>query len=177
MTAAPSRILLVGLMGAGKSSVGRALAEARGIPYLDNDTLVAAHAGSAKEALLQSQGLSGFHRIEAAIALELIGREGTFVGALPASAALNVVVREALAQRGPDLRIVWLRASLDTLADRLARDPSGRPFLALHPPGAPAPLAPPRETAYQALADITVDVDGRTPEAIASEIEAALGRR
>ena len=177
MSEAGARILLVGLMGSGKSSVGAALAEARGIPYLDNDTLVAGQAGSALAALLEAEGLAAFHRVEAAIALELIGRPGTFVGALPASAVLDAGVREALERRGPELQVVWLRASLDTLVERLTRTPSGRPFIELDPRGALVQLAPEREAAYAALADITVDVGDRSPEELAADIEAALRRR
>lgn len=174
MTATPSRILLVGLMGAGKSSVGARLAEAREIPYLDNDALVAARAGSAKAALLEARGLPAFHRIEADIALELIGRGGAFVGSLPASSVLNPAVREALERRGPELQVVWLRASLDTLAARLMQTPAGRPFLAHDARAALNELAPPREAAYAALADVIVDVDGKSPDIVATDIEAAL---
>lgn len=177
MSEGTSRILLLGLMGSGKSSVGAALAEARGVPYLDNDTLVASRAGSALAALLEAEGVSAFHRVEAAIALELIGRTGTFVGALPASAVLNPAVREALERRGPELKLVWLRASLDTLVARLTRSPSGRPFIELDPRGALVQLAPEREAAYAALADLTVDVDDRSPGQIAADIETALRRR
>lgn len=168
------RVLLLGLMGVGKTRVGEALGMQRDWPYLDNDVEVARRAGLSKAALVEVRGEGALREAESALVLELLEREGPFVAGLPAGAVLDAQVQQALAAHGPDVKLVWLRASTDTLVARLSADPQGRPWLDPELHAALSRMALPREVLYRSLADVIIDVEGATPEVLAARISEAL---
>lgn len=169
------RVLLLGLMGVGKTRVGEALAARLEWPYLDNDTEVTRRVGLSKAALVEVRGEGALREAESAVVLEFLAREGPFVAGLPAGAVLDAQVQQALAAHPADVKLVWLRASTDTLVARLSADPQGRPWLAPGLHAALSKMALPREELYRTLADLVIDVEGATPEALAARIVEALG--
>jgi len=163
------RVLLVGLMGAGKTSVGTALAARLGWPWLDNDDLVAQAQGASKQTLAALVGVSALHAGEVAalqVALTrrppLVAGVAGFAPTVPAAAGLMAAASGTL--------VVWLRADVDTLAARLRADPQDRPLLGADPAVALRRLAVDREPAYSAVADLVLDVAGHTPEELAARI-------
>ncbi|MCA9531836.1 MAG: 3-dehydroquinate synthase [Myxococcales bacterium] len=120
------RVFLSGPMGAGKSSVGRRLAERRGVPFVDLDAEIARAAGTSIEALFRREGERGFRRREREAALGL--REGACVVALGGGAVLDPVVRHACVDTGA---LITLMASPAELARRVGAQDGGasRPLL------------------------------------------------
>jgi shikimate kinase len=159
------RILLVGMMGAGKSTVGHALARQLSWPYYDNDELLRRATGIDTRVLQERAGVGALRRAESA-ALSIALQEGT---PLVASVAGGVVVDPLDRQR---LRsggfVVWLRAELATLDARVAG--TDRPWLGAHPAEAMRELYAGREDLYRSFADLIVDVDRRDVDDVADEI-------
>jgi shikimate kinase/AcrR family transcriptional regulator len=166
------RILLVGMMGAGKTTIGRQLAALTGWPMVDNDELVRRLTGREPRAIDAEDGEDALHDAEAA-ALQ---------GALDLPPPLIVGVAGAMVDR-PDLRetlrqaghVVWLRARPETLRARIGSG-AGRRREARDVTWLAARAAE-REALYEATADQVIDVDEAAPGQVAAEILAALGAR
>jgi len=170
---APTRLLLVGMMGAGKTTVGLALAKATGWPYVDNDALVAELAGAATPDLQATAGGDALHVLEAVVVDRILAMQPPLVAGVPGSAIVSEQLREHL--RGGGV-VVWLRARIGTLAGRIG-DGSTRPFFAGHDVTATLTrLYEGREPLYAASAHLVVDVDDLAPEAVADRIVASLPR-
>jgi shikimate kinase len=162
--------VLVGMMGRGKSSVGQALAVRTGWPYVDNDDLLDRIAGQTPKQILAERGEEALRRAESgALALGLETPAPSIIGAA-AGTILEPANREALRHGG---QVVWLRASVETLTERSI----GAPHRAWLDEGGPAWI---RETVaersplYESVADLTLDVDGRSPDELARAIERGL---
>ena len=163
------RVLLVGMMGAGKTTVGHALSCSLGWPYFDNDALLARAVGKDTRRVQLEDGERALRRAESA-ALDVALTEG---GPLIAGVAAGIVLDPLDAQR---LRaggfVVWLRANLSTLALRVAG--TDRPWLGDHPLQALEKLNAGRDVLYESVASLVVDVDELPPDLIAERIAAAL---
>ena len=153
--ASVERVLLVGMMGAGKSTVGKALASALGWRYVDSDEQVQKATGRTVPEIFAEDGEAAF-RAEERQALEAAtASPDPVVVGVAGGAVLDADNRAAIGGAG---FVVWLRAGLDTLARRVGEG-DGRPLLGDDPAEALARLYPAREPLYAALADLTVDVD------------------
>lgn len=117
-------IVLVGLMGAGKTSVGRKLAAQLEIPFVDADQEIEAAAGCTIEDFFELYGEPAFREGEEKVILRLLNG-GPQVLATGGGAFMSESIRKAIAETGIS---VWLRADLDTLAKRTGRR-GGRPLL------------------------------------------------
>jgi shikimate kinase len=170
-TGRPERLLLVGMMGSGKTTVGRIAADRLGWPHLDSDVEVEAATGRSVPEIFATDGEPAF-RAEETAALERALARGPAVVSVAGGAVLDAHNRE-LIQRGGT--VVWLRAKVDTLATRVG-DGIGRPLLEGGPRAALAELDAVRRGFYAALAEAVIDVDERTPEQVADAAIAALGR-
>jgi shikimate kinase len=161
-----TRVLLIGMMGAGKTTVGRLLAERTGWRYLDNDALLVATRGAGAAHLLAAGGVPALRAGESAVLSWLLAEPPPLV----ASVAAGVVEDPTDAQRlaGAGL-VVYLRARLETLGRRLAGD-AERPWLAGDPESALGRLYAGRDPVYRRAARIVVDVDGLSPGEVCDEI-------
>lgn len=117
-------IFLVGLMGAGKTTVGRTLAQRVGLRFIDSDHEIELEQGCTISTLFSRLGEAGFRDIEAGAIDALTQRDGVVL-ATGGGAVLRPENRKALHERGT---VVYLRASPDDLAHRLRHDRS-RPLL------------------------------------------------
>jgi shikimate kinase len=165
-----TRIVLLGMMGAGKTTVGRLLAGRLGVPYLDNDEAVRAMTGREPAEIRDTDGESALHELEsAALRWALDGPPPIVIG------AAGWIAEDPRAPRllGRDATVVWLRATPETLRARIGGGEGRRveatdlEWLTRHASG--------RAPAYAALADLVIDVDARTPEEVADAISASIG--
>ena len=165
---APS-VVLIGMMGSGKSTVGRALAGLTGWRYLDNDELVGIVSGRRAEDIDAHDGDVALHQVEAdALRLALSMPRPLVVGA----AAWVVEHQPSVELLRAQPAVIYLRAQPETLRSRIDQG-SGRRRDATDLAWLRARAAE-REAAYLALARVVIDTDGLEPTAIARRILEAL---
>lgn len=161
--------MLIGFMAAGKTAVGKALAERLGFEFVDTDALVEGAARSTVPRIFEALGEEGFRSLEREAVLRAAAREGRVI-ACGGGAILSVRNFGVLKGAGP---IVYLRTSVDELIARLGRG-ENRPLLRGDPAEAVPRLLAERAPAYETAAELIVDTDGRSPAAIAEEIAESL---
>ena len=168
--AEPTRIFLLGMMGAGKTTVGRELARRTGWPMLDNDDLVRGLTGREPRTIAVEDGEDALHDVEAAAFSEALGRPAPLVVSIAGAMVERPDIRDRLPRAG---HVVWLRARPETLRERIGRGADRRPE-AVDPAWLAARSAE-REPLFQAVADQVIDVDNADPEEVATTILDALG--
>ena len=174
MTAAPSfrvpkTIALVGLMGAGKSSIGRRLAQRLGLPFIDADSEIEAAADATVEEIFQRHGEAAFRDGERRVIARLLDSP-VHVLATGGGAFMDATTRTLIRARAVS---VWLRADIELMLARVGRR-SKRPLLKGGDPRAVLQQLIAQRYPIYAQADITVDsVDG-PPEATVERVMAAL---
>lgn len=169
----PARhVVLVGLMGSGKSTVGPRLARRLGRPFVDTDELVVAAAGRDVPGIFAAGGEAAFRDLERRAVADAMASPVALVVACGGGAVLDPANRRALRAGGT---VVWLRATPATLAARVGTG-EGRPLLAGGGPPAAVlgTLAEVRAGAYEAAAHVAVDTDGLDADAVVEEVAAAL---
>jgi shikimate kinase len=163
-------VVLVGMMGVGKSSIGRRLASRLGIPFVDADTEIEKAAGMSIPDIFTRHGEADFRSGEARVIARLLDT-GPQVLATGGGAFMSASTRDAIKTKGVS---VWLFAEFDVLMRRVAKRKNERPMLATDDPAETLrQLLKVREPVY-ATADITVQSREGPHEAIVSEIAAAL---
>lgn len=169
------RVLLVGMMGAGKSTVGRLLAERLGWRYADSDDEVERRSGRTVRELFEAGGEAAFRPLESDALAEALAADGPAVVSVAGGAVLDPQNRALLRRSGT---VVWLRASPATLARRVGStgSPDHRPLLAGDRGGAIARLDAERRPVYEDVSDLVVDVDDLDAVAVADQILGAVGR-
>jgi shikimate kinase len=159
--------VLVGLMGVGKTTVGKRCAERLDRPFVDTDELVVAAAGVPFAELWAVEGEPGFRARERVAVADAAASPVPLVIACGGGAVLDPDNRRVL--RGTGV-VVWLDAPPAILVSRLAGDDS-RPLLAGRDRAATLTrLDDVRAPAYQAAADVTVATDGRTIDEVAAAV-------
>jgi shikimate kinase len=165
-------VVLVGMMGAGKSSVGRRVALRLGIPFVDADTEIEKAAGMAITDIFAIRGEAEFRAGEARVILRLL-EGGPQVLATGGGAFINPDTRAAIAAKGIS---IWLKAEPDVLMKRIKRR-QDRPLLHTADPAATLrKLLEEREPVY-ALADLIVQSREVTHDRIVDEIVSAIAGR
>ncbi|HLI20157.1 MAG TPA: shikimate kinase [Stellaceae bacterium] len=168
---APKTVALVGLMGAGKSSIGRRLAQTLALPFTDADVEIENAAGASIEEIFARDGEAAFRNGERRVIARLLDAPPQIL-ATGGGAFMDPATRTLIRQRAIS---VWLRADLETLLTRVARR-NNRPLLKNGDPRAVlAKLMAERYPVY-AEADITVDTVDGPPEATLAKVMEALER-
>jgi shikimate kinase len=164
------RILLVGMMGAGKTTTGHLLAERLGWAYRDSDADVEAATGLTVPELFARDGEATFRRAEATVLAEACADPSPSIVSVAGGAVLSEDNRRLIASSGV---VVWLRARPDTLAARVGTG-IGRPLLGDDPAEAVVRLDAVRAPLYAELADVVLDVDQLDPVTVADRIIDAM---
>jgi shikimate kinase len=158
-------VVLVGFMGAGKTTVGRIMAERLGLPFVDSDVLIEQRQGRDIRDIFRTEGEPHFRQLEHDTVAGLV-RGPDAVIALGGGAVEHPRSRAVLR----DARVVYLRVSYDEAMARVKSD-EFRPML--HRPDLDE-VYQRRLSAYEDVSVLTVDTDGRRPDAVALEVLARL---
>lgn len=172
MTSPPGAhlISLVGMMGAGKTTVGRRLARRLGWSFVDADRELEQRLGVSIATIFEMEGEAGFRRRESELIEELTRRSSTVL-ATGGGAILDPVNRATLHQRG---HVIYLRASVGDLWHRLRRDTS-RPLLRTEDPRARIEaLVTARDPLYREAAHAVIDTGRQPVERVVDAIIARL---
>jgi shikimate kinase len=147
-----SNLFVIGPSGAGKTSIGRRLAEHYGLAFIDLDREIEAHIGVDVATIFEIEGEAGFRQREAALLAECSDGEDLLL-ATGAGAVLDADSRRHLRQRG---FVIWLQASVEQQLERLSRDKQ-RPLLAgVDRQQRLTAMAAVRDPLYRELADLVV---------------------
>src|SRR5579862_2416391 len=162
-------IVLVGLMGAGKTKIGKRLAARLNLPFFDSDEAIESAAGETIEEIFANRGEAMFRDGERRVIARLLDGP-VHVLATGGGAFRDPATRRVIAARGVS---VWLRADLDVLFARVSRR-TNRPLLKTPDPRAVLAELIDRRYPIYAEADVTVDSGDGPPDATASRAIAAL---
>lgn len=164
---AGKRVLLIGMMGSGKTTVGRELSARTSWPYVDNDDLLREQTGREPAEIRATEGEDVLHLAESDALDAALGLKPPTIVGVAAAAVVDPAAREALRDGG---HVVWLRARPETLFERISSGPAG---------GRREDAADldwlrkrnrEREMLYASVASQIVDVDHRSPSEVADEI-------
>jgi shikimate kinase len=158
------RLILVGMMGAGKTTTGRILADRLGWEYLDSDEQVMADTGRSVPELFAERGEAAFRTEEERVLAEALASDAPVVVSAAGGVVLSPANRELISRSGT---VVWLRADPAVLARRVG-DGTGRPLLDDDPATALADLYRVRRPLYQ-------EVGRLSPAAVADVVLARTG--
>lgn len=162
--AGPPHLVLVGLPGSGKSTVGRLLAAALGAPFIDFDEEIERREGLTVGQIFEQRGEEAFRELERAITRELAGRRGMVVS--PGGGWMADEVNVSLLR--PPARIIHLDVSVSTALSRLGPEIDRRPLLAGAAAGSRlASIAAARMPLYS-RADAVINTETLTPQQVAS---------
>lgn len=167
MIAADQHVVLVGLMGTGKTTVGRVLAERLRRPLLDSDLVIEARTGRTVRQIFSDDGEPAFRALETEVLLEALLSDTPSVIAAAGGVVLSERNRQAL--QAATAKVVWLRAEPENLVDRV-RTGVHRPALDDDPAGTLRRMHESREPLYREVADMIVSVDGRSVHEVAEAI-------
>ena len=160
-------IILMGFMGCGKTSTGKALSESRHIPLLDTDQMIEERAGKTISRIFEEEGEASFRDRETALLKELNEDPPECILSIGGGMPVREENRPLLKSLG---EIIYLTASDEELVRRLQGDAT-RPLLAGGDlPGRIASLKAAREDIYRSLADRIIATDGLSPEETAAGI-------
>ncbi|AXH95079.1 shikimate kinase [Ornithinimicrobium avium] len=163
--------VLVGPPGAGKTTVGRVLADRLGVPLHDTDAAVEELVGKPVADIFVQDGEAVFRGLERQEVLRALHEEEGVV-ALGGGAPVQEEIAEAL--RGGGLPVVFLDVTIADAAGRVGFDVS-RPLLLVNPRAAWTRLMNARRPVYEELATVQVQTGGRSPDEVADEVLALLG--
>lgn len=161
-------IVLIGMMGVGKSTVGKGISELTGMPFIDMDHLIEERMNMSIPEIFEKYGEAGFRRIESEVAVAISEYEGHVIST-GGGVMLNSGNVKALKRNGV---LIYLEASVDKLIENLRGSAEGRPLLSesdLHKKI--TRLLGEREDIYSGCSDYTIETDGKDVKAT---IEAIL---
>ena len=176
-------------MGCGKSSVGRRLSELLCCPFMDLDHVIEERAGRSIPEIFASEGEEAFRSMELDALKEIVGLPMYSRGYILALGGGTVMTAECAEIVHSDTLCIYLRASVETLLEHLSGQADNRPLLNTHDCHSErakrveesalrdriTDLMAKRSATYEKTAHIVIDTDGKSIEAIASEIISKLG--
>jgi shikimate kinase len=166
----PRHVVVVGLMGSGKTVVGRRLAARLGLPWRDSDREIEAATGLTVRELRDRDGVDAMHALEARHVLDALAAPQPSV--ISAAASTVEVPECRAAMTAPGVVVVWLRARPETLARRFKARDRHRPEYGVSPETFLAEQAASRDPLFASLVPVVVDVDRIRPaEVVARAIE------
>lgn len=164
-------IFLVGPMGAGKSTIGRHLADQLHLEFFDSDQEIERRTGADIAWIFDIEGEDGFRKREEGVINELTDKQG-IVLATGGGSVVNKSVRNRLSARGI---VVYLQTTIDKQVARTQRD-KRRPLLQNDDPESVLrDLADSRNPLYEEVADYVVDTDDQSARAVANQIIDKIG--
>ena len=166
-------IILIGFMGAGKTSLGKAVSKLLSVPFLDTDEMIVQSEGMSVNEIFATKGEEYFRSLETETIRGLAGREGGFVLSVGGGLPLRAENRPLLRSAGC---VVYLKVSIETLEKRLAND-TKRPLLQQGEGTLEEKIRrilTEREPLYLEAADVVIVNDNKSFSSTAHEI-AALG--
>ncbi|HEX6475242.1 MAG TPA: shikimate kinase [Candidatus Limnocylindria bacterium] len=162
----PDRVVLVGMMGCGKTTVGRLLSERLGRPFHDNDAMLRQLFDATPRELLAAGGEEAMHSAEQSVLRAALAMPPPSVLAAAGGTILDPEARAELADSG---MVVWLRVTGQTVHRRSAAG-AHRPWPDADRAGWIAQAVEARDGLYREVADLVLDADARTPQALADHI-------
>lgn len=164
-------LVLVGMMGSGKTTVGRAVAERLGRPFTDSDAEVEARCGRTVREIFQSDGEPAFRVLETEVLTEALARDDAPVIAAAGGVVLDGENRDRLVRSA---EVVWLTADPAVLAERAASG-DHRPLLGDDPEAALVRFDAERRPLYTEVATHIVDVGERSADDAVAEVLRLVG--
>ena len=171
LNSVPRTIVMVGLMGAGKSAIGRRIAQRLGLPFVDADAEIERAAGQTIEEIFATHGEAYFRDGERRVIARLLG-EPVHVLSTGGGAFMDPETRRLIAERGIS---VWLRAEIEVLLRRTSRR-SNRPLLKGRDPAEVLTKLMELRYPVYAQADIVIESTDGPPEATVQQAIDALAR-
>lgn len=165
------RLLLVGMMAVGKTTAGQLCAKRLGWSFLDSDAQLLADTGRTAQEIFDVDGDEALRSLESRVLVEAIAHPVPVVIAVAGGAVLSEANRALLVDSGV---VVWLRASITTLGDRVERG-GLRPRLGEDPKRSLHDLYRTRHGLYASVAGFVIDVDDLAPEEVVARILAETG--
>ncbi|MDO3723245.1 shikimate kinase AroK [Marinobacter sp. chi1] len=162
----PKRVVLVGPMGAGKSTIGRLLAKELGYQFMDSDRIIEERCGANIPWIFDVEGEDGFRQRETAMLRELAEQDQAVL-ATGGGAIMRPENREVLKQ---DAVVIYLRTSIEQQVERTRKD-RNRPLLQNEDPEAVLrKLFSIRDPLYTGLADIVMQTDRKSPRLVVRQL-------
>jgi shikimate kinase len=162
-----SHIVLVGMMGVGKSTVGRVLAATLDRPLFDSDEMIEERTGRTVRDIWLTDGEPAFRSLETDVLLEALAADAPSVIAAAGGVVLSETNRSIL--QSADADVVWLLADIAVLVDR-TRSGAHRPLLDGDPEANLRRMYTERAPLYQEVADAIVSVDNRSVNDVAKAV-------
>lgn len=166
-------VVLVGMMGAGKTTVGRSVASRLGVDFVDTDDLVETRAGKSVRDIFASDGEAAFRTLESQVLAESLKSPVDVVVAAAGGTVLSESNRAALREHA-DV-VVWLDADVSALGERASRG-AHRPLLDGDVEDRLMTLDGERRVLYQSVADVRLDTTGKGIAEVVQEVVAALAK-
>lgn len=167
MTITDTHVVLVGLMGTGKSTIGRQLARSLGRPFLDSDAVIENRTGRTVRQIFAEDGESAFRDLESRVLRDALTTTVPAVIAAAGGAVLESRNRAAMADRG---WVLWLQCDPAVLAKRVANG-SHRPLLDDDPEKTLTEMSKDRADLYAEVADVVLDVTSLSMDAAGQLVE------
>jgi shikimate kinase len=160
-------LVLVGLMGSGKTTVARIVADHLGRQVIDSDAVIEKATGRTVREIFADDGEEAFRSFETAALLDALATEEPAVIAAAGGVVLREENRDALKES--TARVVWLCAAPDLLVERVMSS-GHRPLLDDDPAGTLQRMYDTRQALYREVADAVVLVDHRSPDEVAEAV-------
>ena len=165
-------LVLIGMMGAGKSSVGRVLARKLDRPLLDSDELIEQRSGRTVREIWTTDGEAEFRKLETMTLIDALSGDEPSVIAAAGGVVLETANRTVLAES--DAHVVWLLANVELLIDRV-KSGTHRPLLDDDPDAMMRAMHRDRDELYRDVADAIVSVDNRSVQDVAKAVLRCAG--